>query len=143
AWRLFSAGDFPLVLTDWLMPEMDGLELIRRIRASERPGYVYVILLTACSDKADVVQGIEAGGNARVRETVDREEVRVRGGCGGGGCGPASGSSTWSTRWPSRTASCARRRPPSTRARSWPAWASSPPAWLMRSTTRSPTSRTT
>ena len=47
AWQRFQQGDFPLVLTDWLMPEMDGLELIRRIREADRPGYVYIILLTA------------------------------------------------------------------------------------------------
>src|SRR5947209_1114501 len=44
AWRLFEQGDFPIVLTDWTMPEMDGLELIRLIRSSKRRGYVYIIL---------------------------------------------------------------------------------------------------
>jgi signal transduction histidine kinase len=78
AWRLFAAGDFPIVITDWLMPELDGLELVRRIRALERPGYVYVILLTACSQKEDVVQGMEAGADDFVTKPFDREELRVR-----------------------------------------------------------------
>jgi signal transduction histidine kinase len=82
AWRLFQAGGFPLVLTDWVMPEVDGLELIRRIRAAPSGGYVYVILLTAKAQKADVVQGMEAGANDFVSKPFDREELRVRVGAG-------------------------------------------------------------
>ena len=62
AWRLFEAGQFPLVLSDWMMPELDGPDLVRRIRAAPRPGYVYVILLTSRSRKEDVVAGMDAGG---------------------------------------------------------------------------------
>jgi CheY-like chemotaxis protein len=38
AWDLFAAGDFPVVISDWVMPELDGVELIHRIRASQRSG---------------------------------------------------------------------------------------------------------
>jgi two-component system, NtrC family, sensor kinase len=78
AWRRFGAGDYPLVITDWMMPEMDGPELIRRIRACPRPGYVYVILLTALARKEDVVEGMESGANDFVTKPFDREELRVR-----------------------------------------------------------------
>src|SRR5205085_582436 len=78
AWRLFEAGTFPLVVSDWMMPEMDGPELVRRIRDCPRPGYVYVILLTARTQKADVVQGMEAGADDFVTKPFDREELRVR-----------------------------------------------------------------
>jgi signal transduction histidine kinase len=78
AWRLFEAGEFPLVVSDWMMPELDGPELVRRIRAAGRPGYVYVILLTARSQKEDVVQGMEAGADDFVTKPFDREELRVR-----------------------------------------------------------------
>src|SRR5262249_1156853 len=47
AWDLFERGGFPIVITDWMMPELDGPGLIRRIRSSQRPGYIYAILLTA------------------------------------------------------------------------------------------------
>jgi signal transduction histidine kinase len=78
AWRLFEAGTYPLVVSDWMMPEMDGPDLVRRIRACPRPGYVYVILLTSRAQKADVVQGMEAGADDFVTKPFDREELRVR-----------------------------------------------------------------
>jgi signal transduction histidine kinase len=78
AWRLFEAGTYPLVVSDWMMPEMDGPELVRRIRACPRPGYVYVILLTSRAEKADVVAGMEAGADDFVTKPFDREELRVR-----------------------------------------------------------------
>jgi signal transduction histidine kinase len=78
AWRLFGEGDFPLVLSDWVMPEVDGLELIRRIRARPSGAYVYIILLTAKSQKQDVIEGMEAGANDFVTKPFDRGELRVR-----------------------------------------------------------------
>ena len=78
AWRLFQEGDFPIVLSDWVMPEMDGLDLIRLIRASKRRGYVYIILLTARSEKQDLVQGMEAGADDFMIKPPDEDELRVR-----------------------------------------------------------------
>src|SRR4029434_4099967 len=52
-WQAFQSGEFSVVLSDWLMPEMDGLELCRRIRASDRPSYSYIILVTALHGKSD------------------------------------------------------------------------------------------
>ncbi len=80
AWQLFSADDrsFPIVISDWMMPEMDGLDLIRRIRANSGSNYVYTILLTAKSEREDVVLGIEAGADDFLRKPFDRDELRVR-----------------------------------------------------------------
>jgi signal transduction histidine kinase len=78
AWRLFQAGSFPLVISDWMMPEIDGPELVKRIRTSQRTGYVYVILLTAKTQKGDVVVGMEAGANDFVTKPFDVDELRVR-----------------------------------------------------------------
>jgi DNA-binding response OmpR family regulator len=78
AWQLFQTGQFPLVITDWMMPNLSGLELIRRIRADERFGYVYVILLTGRSQKEDLVEGMEAGADDFVTKPFDRDELRVR-----------------------------------------------------------------
>jgi signal transduction histidine kinase len=78
AWRLFEGQDFPIVISDWVMPEMDGLELIRRIRACPRVGYVYIILLTSKSQKEDVIKGMEAGADDFLTKPFDRDELRVR-----------------------------------------------------------------
>jgi two-component system NtrC family sensor kinase len=78
AWRIYQTGNFPLVITDWIMPEMDGPELVRLVRGNDRPGYVYIILLTAKAQKADVVQGMEAGADDFVAKPFDHEELRVR-----------------------------------------------------------------
>jgi signal transduction histidine kinase len=78
AWRLFHQGAYPLVLSDWVMPEMDGLELIRRIRARPAGAYVYIILLTAKTEKQDVIAGMEAGANDFVSKPFDQGELRAR-----------------------------------------------------------------
>jgi DNA-binding response OmpR family regulator/anti-sigma regulatory factor (Ser/Thr protein kinase) len=78
AWELFEKDYFPLVITDWMMPGVDGLELIRRIRASERPEYVYTFLLTAKSFKEDLVMGMDVGADDFLIKPFDKEELRVR-----------------------------------------------------------------
>ncbi|MAT68561.1 MAG: hybrid sensor histidine kinase/response regulator [Planctomycetaceae bacterium] len=78
AWRLFQQQPFQLLLTDWVMPETDGLELIRRIRSSDYRRYVYILLLTALSEKSDLVEGMEAGADDFLVKPVDHDELRVR-----------------------------------------------------------------
>lgn len=51
AWELLQQQPVDLVVTDWMMPDMDGLELCRRIRAAQLPRYVYLIMLTAKNSK--------------------------------------------------------------------------------------------
>jgi sigma-B regulation protein RsbU (phosphoserine phosphatase) len=84
AWRLFEERDHPLVILDWVMPGLDGLELVRRIRAarsgvaSAHRGYVYTILLTAHTHKGETVEGLAAGADEFVTKPFDRDELRVR-----------------------------------------------------------------
>jgi signal transduction histidine kinase len=78
AWQHFSQGDFRMVISDWMMPGMDGPEFIRRIRASQRLGYVYTVLLTAKSEKEDIVAGMDAGADDFVTKPFDQDELRVR-----------------------------------------------------------------
>jgi DNA-binding response OmpR family regulator len=75
------AEDGPrLALLDWMLPEMDGLEVVRRLRASERECDcpVYVILLTARGNREDVVRGFDAGADDYVTKPFDRGELRAR-----------------------------------------------------------------
>jgi DNA-binding response OmpR family regulator len=78
ALELFERGDYSIVVTDWSMPEGDGLELIRRLRSLPRAGYVYIVLVTARAQAEDVVQGIEAGADDFVAKPFDRDELRAR-----------------------------------------------------------------
>ncbi len=78
AWAQYQAGEFELVITDWEMPRLSGLELIQQIRGSPAAAYTYVIMLTGRSDKSDVVRGIEAGADDFVSKPFDRDELRVR-----------------------------------------------------------------
>lgn len=78
AWMLFQASQYDLVITDWEMPRLSGVEFIQRIREANFQEYVYVIMLTSRSDKSDVVQGIEVGADDFVSKPFDREELRVR-----------------------------------------------------------------
>jgi len=67
-----------LVITDWEMPSMDGLELCRRIRAEETDGYVYVVLLTSHTSGDHVVEGLSAGADDFIKKPFDPAELRVR-----------------------------------------------------------------
>jgi DNA-binding response OmpR family regulator len=78
AWSCFQRDEFPVVITDWMMPELDGVELVRRIRSGPRSGYVYVILLTAKGQKEDLVEGMDAGADDFLTKPFDRDELRVR-----------------------------------------------------------------
>ena len=78
AWDLLRQGHFPVVISDWMMPGIDGLELIRRIRSAPPHGYVYVILLTGKSQREDFFQGLEAGADDFVTKPFDRDELRLR-----------------------------------------------------------------
>ncbi len=67
-----------MLITDWMMPDLDGLELCKQIRQLKRDRYLYVILLTALASKDKVVEGIDAGADDYVTKPFDRSELRVR-----------------------------------------------------------------
>src|SRR2546430_373289 len=74
AWAMMQAEPFRMVITDWMMPEMDGIELTRRIRYSPFGGYTYVLLLTAQTGVEALVEGIEAGADDFVTKPFQMEE---------------------------------------------------------------------
>ena len=79
AWEaLQQAGAPKLVLLDWNMPIMDGLEVTKRIRKQNDPEPPYVILLTARDEKSDIVLGLAAGANDYVSKPYDQDELRAR-----------------------------------------------------------------
>jgi sigma-B regulation protein RsbU (phosphoserine phosphatase) len=78
AWDLFQVARIPIVISDWYMPEMDGPELCRRIRARTRQPYVYFILVTAKGGKQQYLAGMEAGADDFIAKPVDPDELRAR-----------------------------------------------------------------
>ena len=69
---------FPIVITDWMMPELDGLELCRRIRELEWPGYIFTILLTARGAVGDIITGLDAGADDYLTKPFNKAELEAR-----------------------------------------------------------------
>jgi DNA-binding response OmpR family regulator len=78
AWRLIVRDDYRLVLSDCMMPGMNGLDLCRRIRARPVGPYVYVILLTSLGEREDRLLGLEAGADDFLPKPVDAELLAAR-----------------------------------------------------------------
>ena len=79
AWAALQRADAStMAILDWMMPEVDGVEICRRVRALPTATPPYLILLTARSGKADVVAGLDAGANDYLAKPFDNTELRAR-----------------------------------------------------------------
>lgn len=78
AFELFQDQKFSIVITDWMMPNVDGLQLVQKIRGLDRENYVYVIMLTAKAEKHDIVAGMGAGADDFLAKPFHRDELNVR-----------------------------------------------------------------
>lgn len=78
ALELFKKKYYPIVMTDWIMPEMDGLDLCRAIRAEEAERYTYIILLTSLDSKNDIIAGLEAGADEYLVKPINQAELKTR-----------------------------------------------------------------
>lgn len=78
ALALFKEQFFPIIITDWMMPEMNGPELCRAIREISEDRYVYIVLLTAKDGKADIIKGFEAGVDEYLTKPIHPGELLAR-----------------------------------------------------------------
>jgi len=79
AWdALRQPGAPALAILDWMMPEMDGQEVVRRVRALQTDRPPYIIMLTTKDEKADIIAGLEAGANDYLAKPFDPGELRAR-----------------------------------------------------------------
>ena len=78
ALAVFGTGNVPLLISDLVMPDMDGLELCRRIRAEHRPQYTYIILLTTVSGKFGYLSGMQAGADDFITKPFDEDLLAAR-----------------------------------------------------------------
>ena len=78
AWSLLQRRRFDLVLSDWMMPGSDGLELCRRIRGLASPPYTYVILVTGRCEGEDRIEALKAGADDFLTKPLDPRKLAAR-----------------------------------------------------------------
>src|ERR1051326_8476546 len=83
AWEQLRSADAPtLAILDWMMPEIDGPDVCRRVRAELPDAHMYLLLVTARESRGDVVAGLDAGADDYIIKPFDPEELRARVGVG-------------------------------------------------------------
>jgi two-component system cell cycle response regulator len=79
AWRILESQGAPqLAILDWMMPGMTGPAVCGELRRRGREPYTYVLLLTARSDKQDLIEGMESGADDYITKPFDAQELKVR-----------------------------------------------------------------
>ena len=78
AWEALNKNDISIALLDWVMPEIDGLELCRRLRPNKTENYTYVIILSANSSNNDMIKALDAGADDYMFKPYDLEELHSR-----------------------------------------------------------------
>lgn len=78
AWNLVEQLSIDIVVSDWLMPVMDGLELCRKIRNMKTTHYTYLIIISSQDTRKDIVQGLSGGLDDFIVKPINMEELKVR-----------------------------------------------------------------
>lgn len=79
AWKRIAREDSPsLVILDWMMPGLSGLDICRKIREMNREPYTYILLLTSRNQKEDIITGMEAGADDYITKPFYPHELKVR-----------------------------------------------------------------
>ena len=79
AWKLLQEEDSPdLVILDWMMPGLEGVEICRKARETEHSRSIYIILLTARGNKEDIITGLRAGADDYLTKPIFPEELHAR-----------------------------------------------------------------
>ncbi|MBN1672544.1 MAG: response regulator [Kiritimatiellae bacterium] len=79
AWQALQADDTPrLIILDWGMPEIDGIELCQKLRQQPDMPYIYVVILTGMGHEADVVHALNSGADDYVRKPFNPDELKSR-----------------------------------------------------------------
>src|SRR6476620_7242487 len=78
AWDAYQDARFDVVISDWVMQNIDGVELCELIRENPGPCYTYVILLSVLSDRGHFLKGMQAGADDYLTKPLDAEELQAR-----------------------------------------------------------------
>ncbi len=77
AWELFQAGGIDVIISDWAMPRLSGLELCERVRTRAELPYTYFVFLTMLEDREHAVAGMKAGADDYLTKPVDLDELAL------------------------------------------------------------------
>ncbi len=77
-WELWKSERPRIVITDWVMPELDGLELCKKIRLSEGSLYTYIVMVTSKNETHDLVESMDAGADDFISKPYIKDELAVR-----------------------------------------------------------------
>jgi phosphoserine phosphatase RsbU/P len=78
AWSEYRLHHFNLVISDWMMPGIDGIEFTKLVRTENRPKYTYIIMLTSLEGKGRYLEGMEAGADDFISKPFDRDTLAAR-----------------------------------------------------------------
>ncbi|HTY11170.1 MAG TPA: response regulator [Bacteroidota bacterium] len=78
AWSVYQAKNPRIVITDWMMPQVDGLELTRMIRSENRNAYTFIIFLTVLRGKGSYLEAMKAGADDVLTKPFDSEQLAAR-----------------------------------------------------------------
>ena len=78
AWEVLSSGGIDVLLTDWMMPGLDGPELCRRVRDEPGDSYIYIVLTTGLDHPEHILEGMGAGADDYLTKPVDSFAVQTR-----------------------------------------------------------------
>ncbi len=78
AWKIIQQKDVKLLITDWQMPDLDGISLCKKIRSAKFPNYIYIIIVTANTKKKECLYGIAAGADDYIMKPFSFEEIQIR-----------------------------------------------------------------
>lgn len=78
AWRCWQTEHYPVLISDWVMPVMDGLALCRQIRQARREQYTTIILLTSLGGRANYLEAMNAGADDFITKPFDEEQLAAR-----------------------------------------------------------------
>ncbi len=78
AWAAYKEAPPDVIISDWLMPGIEGIEFCRRVREAETSTYTYFIFMTALADKSSLIRGMEAGADDYLTKPVDLDDLEAR-----------------------------------------------------------------
>ena len=78
AWAAYKEEDHRMLILDWMMPELDGLEVCERIRAENRTPYTYILMLTSLEGRGRYLEAMRAGADDFINKPADPDELEAR-----------------------------------------------------------------